>query len=115
MVAWLSASPGSSPGAGSVGPIHRHDDGGAGADDVGHPQGQDVIDLDAIVGQQPVNLFGRVLGCQAARRGQSMADGGDCERGAVQNADCGIAQAVDAFDMQIVFEHAAEHAMHRAV
>jgi hypothetical protein len=33
----------------------------------------------------------------------------------VQNPDCGIAQAVDAFGMQIVFEHAAKHAMHRVV
>jgi len=33
-----------------------------------------------------------------------MADGGDRERGAVQDADCGIAQAVDALGVQIVFD-----------
>jgi len=98
-----------------VGPIHCHDDGRAGADDVRHPQGQDVIDIDAIVGQQPVYLFDRMLGRQAARRGQSVPDGGDHERGAVQHADRGIAQAVDTFGMQIMFEYVAEHAMHRVI
>ena len=96
-----------------IGPIHRHHDGGAGADDVGHPQGQDFIDLDAVVGQQPVNLFGRVLGRQAARRREAMSDRGDGERCTVQDTEGGVAQAFDAFGMQIVFEHAAEHAVHR--
>jgi hypothetical protein len=54
-----------------------------------------------------------MLGRQAARRREAMSNGADRKRGAVQHADCGIAQAFDAFGMQIVFEHAAEHAVHR--
>jgi len=33
-----------------VGSVHGDRDGGAGTDDIGHPQGQDVINLDAGVG-----------------------------------------------------------------
>ena len=98
-----------------IGPVHRHDDGGARADDVGHPQGQDLIDFDAVVGQQAVHLLDRVLGRPAARRGEAMSDSRNRERGAVQDADRGIAQAVDAFGMQVVFEYAAEQAVHRVV
>jgi hypothetical protein len=54
-----------------------------------------------------------MLGRQAAGRGEALSNGADRERGAVQDADCGIAQALDASGMQTVFEHAAEHAMHR--
>ena len=105
MVAWLSASKSVQSIATTIG--------AAGADDIGHPQGQDFIDLDAVVGQQPINLFGSVFGRQAARRREAMSNRGDGERCTVQDTDGGVAQAFDAFGMQIVFEHAAEHAVHR--
>src|SRR5271165_4569826 len=80
----------------------------AGTDDEGHPQGQDVIDFDAGVGQQPVDLFDGMLGQQATRGGQAVADGRDGERAAVQHAEGGVAQAVDALGVQIRTEQAAE-------
>jgi len=74
-----------------------------------HPQGQDVIDLDAGVGRQPVDLFDRMLGCQAAGGSQAMPDGGDGERCTVQHADGGSGKAVDALVMQVRAEQAAEN------
>jgi hypothetical protein len=50
-----------------------------------------------------------MLGQHATRGGQAMADGSDGERAAVQHAEGGVAQAVDALGMQIRTEHAAEN------
>src|SRR4051794_28064310 len=50
-----------------------------------------------------------MLGQHAASGGQAVADGGDGERAAVQHAECGVAQAVDALGMHIRAEHAAEN------
>src|SRR3954454_3171097 len=50
-----------------------------------------------------------MLGQHAASGGQSVADGGDGERAAVQHAEGGVTQAVDALGMHIRAEHAAEN------
>src|SRR6478736_1434110 len=50
-----------------------------------------------------------MLGQHPASGGQSVADGGDGERTAVQHAERGVAQAVDALGMHIRAEHTAEN------
>jgi hypothetical protein len=62
-----------------VGPIQCHHDGVACADDVGHPAGKDAIDVDVRVGEQSVDLLGRVLGVQTSGGRESLADGADRE------------------------------------
>src|SRR5271167_3464518 len=108
MVACLSASPGSSPGAGSVGPVQGHHDGGSCADDVGHPAGEDVIDVDLRVGEQAIHLLGGMLGVQAAGSGQPLADGADRKGGAAQHTEGGVAERGDALDVQVLTQHAAK-------
>src|SRR5208337_2171604 len=70
-----------------VGPVQSHHDGVTRADDVGHPTGEDVIDVDLGVGEQAVHLLGRMLGVQAAGGGESLADGADRKGGAAQDAE----------------------------
>src|SRR5689334_15669879 len=53
-----------------------------------------------------------MLGQGPASGGQAVADGGDGERTAVQHAEGGVAQAVDALGMHIRAEHAAENLTH---
>jgi hypothetical protein len=84
-------------------------DGGAGADDIGHPQGQDVVDVDARVRQQPVDLLDGMLGQGAMGGGQAVTDGGNRERAAVQHAEGGVGQAINALGRQVRAEHAAEN------
>src|ERR1700745_1213328 len=50
-----------------------------------------------------------MLGQHATSGGQSVADGGDGKRAAVQHAEGGVAQAVDPLGMQVRAEHAAEN------
>src|SRR5689334_18069489 len=50
-----------------------------------------------------------MLGQHAAGGSQAVADGGDGERTAVQHAEGGVAEAVDALGMQVRTEHAAEN------
>lgn len=74
---------------------------------IGHPQRQDIVDVDAGVRQQPIDLFDGVLGQQATSSGQAVADGCDSERAAVQHAESGAAQAVDPLSVQVWTEQAA--------
>src|SRR5208282_5879488 len=100
MVACLSASPGSSPWAGSVGPIQRYHDGSSCADDVGHPAGEDIVDLDVRVGEQAIDLFGGMLGVQATGGGQALADHGvegpSVRKRTVRNVNIGLIGAIRA-------------------
>src|ERR1700759_828803 len=50
-----------------------------------------------------------MLGQCAASGGQSMADGGNRKRTAVQHAAGGVAETVDALGMQVRAKHAAEN------
>src|ERR1700759_3419913 len=50
-----------------------------------------------------------MLGQCAASGGQAVADGGNRKRAAVQHAEGGVAEAVDALGMQVRTEHAAEN------
>ena len=62
------------------------------ADDVGHPAGEDVIDVDHRVGEQAVHLFGRMLGVQTTSGSEALTDRADRKRGAAQHAEGGIAE-----------------------
>jgi len=73
-----------------VGPVQCHHDGGSCANDVGHPTGEDVIDVDLGIGEQAIDLLGGMLGVQAANGGKAPADGADRERGAAQHAEGGV-------------------------
>ena len=57
-----------------------------------HPMGQDGVDIDAIVGQQPVHLFDSVFGDQATREGQPLTDCMNRQRCGPDDAERGIGQ-----------------------
>ncbi len=44
-----------------VGPVHSHFDTLAVTDRIRHPPHEQLLDLDALIGQQPIHLFDRVL------------------------------------------------------
>ena len=62
------------PVAVELGPVHGHEGVPARADLVRHPGGEAVPHVDALVAEQPVHLLDRVLGDQAPRLGQRLAD-----------------------------------------
>jgi len=57
-----------------IGPVHGNDDFFARADQMRHPAGEAVPDVDAFVAEQPVDLLDRVLGHEAARLRQCLPD-----------------------------------------
>ena len=57
-----------------VGPVHRHDEVGAGPDQFRNPSGEEIPGLELAIAQQPVDLLDGVLGQKAARLGQGFAD-----------------------------------------
>lgn len=69
---------------------------GAGADHERHPERQDLIDINAGVGQHPINLFDRVPGIQAASHCQAMANRADRQQGRVHHPQRGIGERGDA-------------------
>ena len=75
-----------------IGPVQCHHNGVAWADDVRHPAGKDIVDLDLWVGEQAIDLVGRMFGVQAAGGGEALADGADREAGAAQHAEGGVAE-----------------------
>ena len=74
-----------------VGPVQRHHDGASRADDIGHPAGEDIVDVDLRVGEQTIHLLGRMLGVQGAGGSEPLANGADREGGAAQHAKGGVA------------------------
>jgi hypothetical protein len=58
--------------------------------------GEDVVDLDLWVGEQAVDLFGRMLWVQTAGGGEPLTNGADGKRGAAQHAKGGVAERGDA-------------------
>src|SRR5580765_4935408 len=66
-----------------------------------HPMGQDGVDIDAIVGQQPVNLFDSVFGDQATREGQPLTDCMNRQRCGPDDAERGIGQRQNAFSVHV--------------
>ena len=50
------------------------------------------VDIDPLVGQQPVHLLDRMLGYQAARQGEALADRIDRQRSGLDDAEGGVGQ-----------------------
>jgi hypothetical protein len=75
-----------------IGPIHGHIDAGAGSHHVGNPVAQRGVDIDPLVGQQPVNLLDRVLGHQTPRQGKALADRIDRQGRGLDDAEGGVGQ-----------------------
>ena len=59
---------------------------------VGDPVAQCGVDIDPLVGQQPVHLLDRMLGYQAARQGEALADRIDRQRSGLDDAEGGVGQ-----------------------
>ena len=69
---------------------------------------QDRVDIDALVGQQPVHLFDRVFGDQAACQREAEADRMNRQRRRPDDTECGVAQRHHAFGMHIVADQAVD-------
>ena len=91
-----------------VGPVQRHHDGASRADDIGHPAGEDIVDVDLRVGEQTIHLLGRMLGVQGAGGSEPLANGADREGGAAQHAKGGVAERGDALGVQVGAQHACK-------
>lgn len=57
-----------------ISPIHGHIDASTGSRPVGNPVARCRADIDSLVGQQPLRLLDRMLGHQAARQGEALAN-----------------------------------------
>ena len=84
-----------------IGPVHGDLDGGAGAGDLADPMGEDGVEVDPWVGQQPVHLFDGVLCFQPARDRQPLSDGVHREGTGAHDAERGVRQGQDAFGMHV--------------
>ena len=69
---------------------------------------QQGIDVDAPVGQQPINLLDRVLGHPPARQCQTLADHADRQRCGLDRAERGLGQRLHPFGMQVVAKQRVE-------
>ena len=72
---------------------------------------QQGIDVDALVGQQPVHLLDRVLGQPPACQRQTLADQADRQRGGLDRAKRGPGKGLHALGVQIVAEQRVEEAV----
>ena len=90
------------------GPVHRHRDAVALADHVVLPMPQQGIDVDALVGQQPVHLLDRMLGQPPARQRQTLADQADRQRRGLDRPERGPGQGLHPFGVQVVAKQRVE-------
>jgi hypothetical protein len=72
---------------------------------------QGGIDIDPLVGQQPVDLLDRMLGRQPARQRQAMPDRADRQRAGPDHTQSGVGQRLNALGMHVTVEQADERAM----
>ena len=98
---------------GELGPVHRHGDRRTLADHMADPVRQQGVDVDARVGQQAVDLLDGMLGLQAARQCQALADQRHRQRAAPHYPQRGARQGLHALGMQVLAEHASEELLHR--
>jgi len=75
-----------------IGPIHDHIDASAGSRHGGNPVAQRGVDIDSLVGQQPIHLLDRMLGHQATRQGEAVADRIDHQGSGLDGAEGGVGQ-----------------------
>jgi hypothetical protein len=93
-----------------VGPVHRHDEVGAGPDQFRNPSGEEIPGLELAIAQQPVDLLDGVLGQKAARLGQGFADDRDAQRGPGHHPKSGIRQGINPLGMNILIKNTVEKA-----
>jgi hypothetical protein len=75
-----------------LGPIQGHVDIGARSHDVANPVAQRGVDIDPMIGQQPIHLLDRMLGHKAARQSQALSDRIDRQGGGLDDAERGVGQ-----------------------
>ncbi len=95
-----------------VGPVHRDQDVRAAAHLLRDPVGKAVPHVDARVAHQPVHLLDRMLGHQAARLRQGLADHRHRQRRACHHTKRGPRQCVDPFGMQVIAIQPADETTH---
>lgn len=84
-----------------IGPVHGHQDVAVPADLMRHPVRETVPNIDAVVAQQPIHLLDRVLGRQAPRLRQRLADRRHRQRGRVHQPERRIRQRTDPLGVQV--------------
>src|SRR5271166_691644 len=82
-----------------VGPVHGDDNLSACAHQMRDPVCEALPDVDLFIAEQSVNLLDGVLGHQAARQRQGLADHRDGKRGADHHAKRGACQSIDPLGM----------------
>ena len=82
-------------------PVHRYHDALASAHQIGYPLGEQRPHLNALVRQQPVDLFDRMLGEQTTCVSQALADQMHRQRSATDDAQRGVRQRVHPFRVHI--------------
>jgi hypothetical protein len=95
-----------------LGPVHRHVDAAARSHHVRHPVTQCDVDIDPLVGQQPIHLLDRMLGHQAACQGKPLTDGIDRQGRGLDYAQGGVGQRQHALGVQVAIEQAVQEAAH---
>jgi hypothetical protein len=91
-------------------PVHGNHDLLARADHVRDPLGEAVLDVDALVAEQAVDLLDGVLCNEAARLRQRLADNGDREGGTGHDVQRGACERVDTLGVQLARVERADEA-----
>ena len=91
-----------------VGPVHRHDEVGAGPNQFRNPSGEEIPGLELAIAQQPVDLLDGVLGQKAARLGQRFADERDAQRCPGHDPERRVRQRINPFGMNILIKNAVK-------
>ena len=84
-----------------IGPVHRHQDILTASDLMWHPAGETVPYVDAVIAEQPIHLFDRMLGHQTTSLGQRMADHRNRQRRRRHHAKRRTSKRIDTLGVQV--------------
>src|SRR3978361_460852 len=84
-----------------IGPVHRHQDILTASDLMWHPAGETVPYVDAVIAEQPIHLFDRMLGHQTTSLGQPMADQRNRQRRRRYHAKRRTSKRIDTLGVQV--------------
>jgi hypothetical protein len=70
------------------------------------------IDVDPLIGQQPVHLLDRMLGHPTAGQGEPQSDRVDRQRRGLDDAERGVGQGQHALGVQVAIEQAGHEAVY---
>ena len=87
-----------------IGPVHRDEGLGTLADDLGHPRREQLPHDQALVAQEPVDLFDRMLGEQPASLSQRLANDRYRQRSTHHHTQGSIRERADTLCMEIIGE-----------